>query len=305
MKILVTGGAGFIGSHTVERLLAEGHDVAVLDNFSTGKRENLTDNSSLDIISGDVRDMDTVKAATKDKDAVLHLAAQVSVSSSIDNPVASCENNVMGFLNVLDSSFRAGVKRFAYASSAAVYGIPNELPLNENSTTDAISPYGLEKLINDRYAGLYRTLYNYSTLGLRYFNVYGSRQDASSPYAGVITKFVSALKLGQPLTILGDGKQTRDYIYVDDIAKINVMALEGINTGICNIGTGKSATLLEMISTLAQVSGQSPKIVFGSAVAGDIRCSSMSPDRLRETFGETELTSLAKGLQKLWEATCA
>lgn len=271
MKILVTGGAGFIGSHTVERLLAEGHNVVVLDNCSSGKRENLPEDSNLAIISGDVRNRDAVKAATNGMDAVLHLAAQVSVSASIDNPIASCEHNVMGFLNVLDSSFRAGVKRFVYASSAAVYGMPKELPLNESSPINAISPYGLEKLIDDQYAGLYRTLYNYSTLGLRYFNAYGPRQDAASPYAGVISKFVSALKLSQPLTMLGDGKQTRDFIYVDDIAKINVMTLKGIETGVCNIGTGASVTLLEMISAVAGVSGISPKINFGSAVAGDIR----------------------------------
>jgi len=302
MRILVTGGAGFIGSHTVERLLAEGHNVAVLDNFSSGKRENLPEDSNLTIISGDVRNRDTVKAATNDMDAVLHLAAQVSVSASVDNPVASCEHNVMGFLNVLDSSFKAGVKRFVYASSAAVYGMPKELPLNESSPIDAISPYGLEKSIDDQYAGLYLKLYNYSTLGLRYFNAYGLRQDASSPYAGVISKFVGALKLSEPLTMLGDGKQTRDFIYVDDIAKINVMALKGIETGVCNIGTGESVTLLEMISALARVSGFSPRINFGSAVAGDIRFSSMNPERMHEIFGEMKLTSLTEGLQKLWEA---
>jgi UDP-glucose 4-epimerase len=302
MKILVTGGAGFIGSHTVEKLLAEGHDVTVLDNFSSGIRENLPHVANLSIVNGDVRDRELARALLKRMDAVLHLAAQVSVSASIGDPVASNEHNVLGFVNILDSSFRAGVKRFVYASSAAVYGVPKELPLNEHSPIDAISPYGLEKLIDDQYAELYRSLYNYSTFGLRYFNVYGPRQDASSPYAGVISKFVSAIKHGQPLTILGDGKQTRDFIFVDDIATINVMALKGFNTGICNVGSGKSVTLLKMISVLAQVSGLSPKMIFESAVAGDIRSSSMNPLRLHETFEGIELTPLAEGLQELWRA---
>lgn len=302
MKILVTGGAGFIGSHTVEKVLAEGHDVTVLDNFSSGKRENLPGVANLTIVKGDVRDRDLARMTVKGMDAVLHLAAQVSVPASIENPVMSNEHNVLGFINILDASFRARVKRFVYASSAAVYGMPKELPLNESSPTGAISPYGLEKLMNDQYATLYRLLYNYSALGLRYFNAYGPRQDAASPYAGVISKFVGALKSNQPLTILGDGKQTRDFIFVEDIAKINVMALKGSGAGVCNVGTGKSVTLLELIAELGRVSGIHPKINFESAVAGDIRCSSMNPRRMNETFGEIELTSLDVGMKKLWKA---
>lgn len=305
MRILVTGGAGFIGSHTVERLLAEGHHVSILDNFSTGKRENLPAKSGLSIFEGDIRDRDIVRTAVVGMDAVLHLAAQVSVQSSLDNPVVSSAHNISGFINVLDSSFRAKAGRFVYASSAAVYGMPKELPLNEGSPVNTISPYGLEKLIDDQYAQLYCKLYSFPTFGLRYFNVYGPRQDASSPYAGVISKFIRALRAGRPLTIFGNGKQTRDFIFVGDIAKINTMALTGIKTGICNVGTGNSVTLLEMVSALAQVSDRTPRIEFEPAVMGDIQHSSMNSERLREIFGTIDLIPLADGLRKLWEAECS
>ncbi len=302
MKILVTGGAGFIGSHTVEQMLAKGHQVTVLDDFSSGKKENLPVDPNLATIEGDIRDRDLLRSAVDDKDAVLHLAAQVSVPLSMDDPAASGERNVMGFINVLDSAYRAGVRRFVYASSAAVYGVPHTLPLDEDSPVDAISPYGLEKSIDEQYAELYLKLHGFPALGLRYFNVYGPRQDAASPYAGVISKFVSALQAGRPLIVLGDGNQTRDFIFVEDIAKINALAVTGSQAGICNIASGKSVTLLEMVSALAQASGCAPLIEFKPAAVGDIRHSSVNQRRQRELFGEMDVVPLATGLRKLWEA---
>jgi UDP-glucose 4-epimerase len=227
---------------------------------------------------------------------VLHLAAQISVQSSIADPIASCNHNVAGFLNILQAARAAGIRRVVYASSAAVYGVPRELPLTESSPAAPISPYGLEKLINDQYAALYRDLFGLSTLGLRYFNVYGPRQDAASPYSGVISKWSAALATGKPLRIFGDGGQTRDFVFVGDVAKANVLALSSEATGVCNVGTGKSVTLLEFIDTLEHVVGRPAERRFEPGVPGDIRASAMSPQRLASLMGFTPSTPLHEGL---------
>lgn len=301
MNILVVGGAGFIGSHSVEALLAEGAQVRVLDNFSTGKQSNLAAHPNLNVISGDIRDAEAVAQAMVGITHVLHLAAQVSVPASVADPVGSSQHNIYGFLNVLDAARRAGVKRFVYASSAAVYGAPEKLPLDETSPIAPLSPYGLEKSINDQYAALYRQLYRVSSLGLRYFNVYGPRQDPASPYAGVISRFASAMTRGDTLRVFGDGGQTRDFIFVKDVAQLNKRALMSEADGVCNIATGHSVTLLELIDTLAQCAGCTPQIRHEPPASGDIRHSSATPRKMMEQLDPPPMTTLADGLKQLLE----
>lgn len=300
MHVLVTGGAGFIGSHSVDRLLESGARVRVLDNFSSGRRENLNAHPALEIISGDIRDRAAVDAALQGISHVLHLAAQVSVVASVEEPVDSAATNIGGFLNVLDGARRRQVQRFVYASSAAVYGVPAKLPLDESSPTGPISPYGLEKAINDQYGRLYRELYGMSALGLRYFNVFGPRQDPSSPYSGVISIFARRLGLDQPLTVFGDGLQTRDFIYVGDVARANVAALQGRAEGVCNVATGRTVTLLQLIETLAAVAGVTPQVSHGEERMGDIRDSAADNSRLRAELGVAAFASLHDGLARLW-----
>jgi len=300
VRVLVTGGAGFIGSHSVEALLAAGAEVVVLDNFSSGKRANLpVPADRLTVVEGDIRDPAAVARATERATHVLHLAAQVSVRASVEDPGNSCSQNVLGFVNVLDAARRGGVRCVAYASSAAVYGTPRELPLTEASPTAPISPYGLEKLIDEQYAALFGELYGLPTLGLRYFNVYGPRQDPGSQYAGVISKFADAVAAGAPLTIFGDGSQTRDFVYVGDVARANVAALRSGQTGIANVGTGTSVTLIELVESLERVAGRKADRRFADAVAGDIRHSAMTPQRMLELAGGRAPTSLGAGLAAL------
>lgn len=300
MHVLVTGGAGFIGSHTVDRLLEMGARVRVLDNFSSGKRENLASHPRLEVTAGDIRDRGQVATAMADISHVLHLAAQVSVATSMENPLLSAEVNVSGFLNVLDAARRGGVQRFVYASSAAVYGMPARLRLHEEDPSLPISPYGLEKAINDQYAHLYREIYGSSCLGQRYFNVFGPRQDPSSPYSGVISIFARCLREGRPITVHGDGLQTRDFIYVGDVAEANVLALHSEQGGVCNVATGQEVTLLQMVNALAAVAGAEPELRFGPGRAGDIRHSAADNRRLVQDIGLKSFTSLKEGLARLW-----
>lgn len=299
MKVLVTGGAGFIGSHSVEALLAADAQVTVFDNFSNGKRENLPAHPALRVIEGDVRDGTALNKAMAGATHVLHLAAQVSVQASVADPLNSCQNNIAGFVQMLEAARAQGVQRVVYASSAAVYGIPRAVPLSENSPTAPISPYGLEKLINDQYAALYAELHGLPSLGLRYFNVYGPRQDPASPYAGVISKWAAALSGGEPVRIFGDGEQTRDFIYVKDIAHANLLALRHDSAGICNVGTGRSITLLQLLDALEEAAGKKAQRQFEAPAPGDIRESQMRPQRLHELFGSLPNTSLLDGLGAL------
>lgn len=300
MNVLVTGGAGFIGSHTVEALLAAGARVTVLDNFSSGRRANLPEPSErLRVIEGDIRDLEAVRAAIVGASHVLHLAAQVSVQASIADPLESCRQNVLGFVTVLEAARAADVRRVAFASSAAVYGMPRELPLTEDSPVAPISPYGLEKSIDEQYGRLYASLYALPTLGLRFFNVYGPRQDPRSPYSGVISKWHGALAAGAPVRIFGDGLQTRDFVYVGDVAQVNVRALAASETGVCNVGTGTSVTLLDMLSSLERAAGRPAERRFEPAADGDIRFSATGTERLRDRIGFVPTTGLESGLGAL------
>jgi UDP-glucose 4-epimerase len=306
MNVLVTGGAGFIGSHTVEALLAAGAQVTVLDNFSTGARANLPgEHARLRVAEGDIRDLQAVHAALDGASHVLHLAAQVSVQASIADPLDSCRQNVLGFVTVLEAARSAHVGRVVFASSAAVYGTPRELPLTEESPVAPISPYGLEKSIDEQYGRLYAGLYSLPTFGLRFFNVYGPRQDPQSPYSGVISKWHGALATGAPVRIFGDGLQTRDFVYVGDIAQVNVRALAASETGVCNVGTGTSVTLLEMLASLERAAGGAAERRCEPAADGDIRFSATSTERLRARIGYVPTTGLDSGLGALLQWSVA
>jgi UDP-glucose 4-epimerase len=301
MHVLVTGGAGFIGSHSVEALLDKGARVTVLDNLSTGKRANVPKNEQVESIEGDIRDAAIVRRAMQGVTHVLHLAAQVSVRASLEDPAHSASHNIAGFLNVADAARNAGV-RLVYASSAAVYGAPETLPLDEDAPCRPTSPYGLEKWIDDQYAALYRDLYGTSMLGMRYFNVYGPRQDPASPYAGVISRFAACIASDAPLSVFGDGHQTRDFVYVGDVARANVAALESSYQGVLNVGTGTSVSLLQLIEALGRCAGRTPQVRFDPPVAGDIRDSAMRPQRMREILGFVPATALVDGLAPLLAA---
>ena len=302
MRVLVTGGAGFIGSHTVEELLGANFSVRVLDNFSTGSRHNLPTHSMLEIQVGDIRDGNAVHKAMDGMTHVVHLAAQVSVQASVEDPSGSCSTNIGGFVNVLQAARSYGVERMVYASSAAVYGLPTRLPLRETDMAQPCSPYGLEKYVNDQYAALFTNQFGQSFLGLRYFNVYGPRQDPSSPYAGVISKFISMIDQQRPLTVFGDGKQTRDFIFVKDVAKANVQALQERMTGVCNVATGRSVTLLDLIEVLSRCVSRKLEVVHQPAQAGDIPFSEADTVKFRSLMRTQNMTSLNDGLLSLLES---
>ena len=305
-QVLITGGAGFIGSHTADVLLSQGFAVRVLDNLSNGKRANLNASALADgrlsFIDGDVRVAAVVDAAVTGVDAVLHLAAQVSVPRSVADPVESSTHNIAGFLNVLDAVRRHKIPRMVYASSAAVYGVPEALPLTEANTAKPLSPYGLEKFINDQYAALYRELYGVSSVGMRYFNVYGPRQDPKSPYAGVISKFADGLEGASPLRVFGDGSQTRDFIYVGDVARANALALQSDVTDVLNVGTGTSVTLLDLIDAMKEAFGKPAEVRHEPPATGDIAHSATNPARLKQTLGWQPATTFVQGLRALAES---
>ena len=299
MQVLITGGAGFIGSHTAEALLASGASVRILDNLSTGKIENLPKHDCLNLLVGDIQNQSDVDNAMKGVTHVLHLAAQVSVQASIEDPSASCGQNIQGFVNVLSAAKEQQVRRFVYASSAAIYGVPQKLPVAEDDTLNPISPYGLEKSVNEQYAHLFEELFNFKSMGMRYFNVYGPRQDPSSPYAGVISKFLEFIEKKQPMTVFGDGLQTRDFIFVKDIARANVAALTGEASGFCNVGTGKTSTLLDVIQVLSDCVGRALEVNHLDPRDGDIIHSSAEVDKIKELIGFSAQTELSAGLREL------
>lgn len=303
---LVTGGAGFIGSHSVERLLSQGAKVRVLDNLSAGRRGNLPlENPRLELIEGDIGDPDTARAAMRGVARCLHLAAQVSVQDSVRDPANSARQNILGCVNVMQAAQEAGVEKFVFASSAAVYGNPKSLPLAEDAVLEPLAPYGLEKLVDEQYAALFRSLHGLPSLGLRYFNVYGPRQDPRSPYAGVISKFMDCLLAGTTPTIHGDGRQTRDFIYVKDVARTNVAALQSQKQGLCNVATGQQINLLDLLQVLRQVTESSTAARHTAGRDDDIRDSLGDTRRLQDWLGIEPEWTLSEGLRALVDNTVA
>jgi UDP-glucose 4-epimerase len=303
-RILVTGGAGFIGSHLVDRLTKEGYDVVVLDNFFSGNLENIkhhVESGIAYLVKGDVRSSDNVKEAMRNVDAVFHLAAIVSVPLSVENPLLVDDVNVKGTLTLLEASLKADVKQFIYASSCAVYGEADCLPIDERCPTNPISPYAVSKLAAECYCKVFCENYGLNTLCLRYFNVYGPRQEGDS-YSGVITQFIDRLKQRKPPIIYGDGQQTRDFVHVEDIVEANVLALNSQRSAgqVINVGTAKSTTINELANILIGFSGQTHlKPVCREPREGDIRNSYADIGKAEKMLGYKPKITLEKGLRML------
>ena len=298
---LVTGGAGFIGSHIVDRLLADGYRVRVLDNFSTGKRENLPESDDLDIMTGDVGSFDDVHKAMKDVELVFHEAAVASVPKTINDPLGSHQTNYVGTLNVLEAARQQGAKRVVFASSAAVYGDLPELPKREDMPLKPLSPYAVDKLASEYACQMYTHLHGLETVCLRYFNVYGPRQDPSSPYSGVISIFLDRLISGNQPVIYGDGEQTRDFVYVSDLVDANIKAAT-VNPapGIpINIASGKSVSLNELFETMCDIGRSGLTPVYASERKGDIRHSSAVIKNAKEALQWEPVIDLYHGLADL------
>jgi UDP-glucose 4-epimerase len=302
--ILITGGAGFIGSHTADLLLQSGKRVIVYDNLATGKLTNLDlFNPNLEFVPGDVLDYPKLLTQVRRADAVLHLAAMASVPKSIEDPVQSLQVNTQGFLHTLQA-IRESQKtiRLVFASSAAIYGNDASLPnLDTMSALQnaGLSPYALDKASNERYADLYARLFGIKSLALRYFNVYGPRQDPASVYSGVITKFIACYQKQEEMTIWGDGLQSRDFIAVSDVARANVLALASEYTGVLNIATGVAETLQNLIQYIEQISGAKLKKHFAEARAGDIRESYACTKNAEQHLAFRYSTTLNDGIRLL------
>lgn len=304
MRILVTGGAGFIGSHLTERLLDDGHAVRVLDNLSSGHRANLPLHPRLDFREGDIRRTADVEAVMAEVDAVFHLAAVASVQASVDDPVGTNASNLVGTLNLLDAARRRRVQRFIYASSAAVYGNTAERPVQEESMPKPLTPYAADKLAGEHYLAFYSGRYGMRATAFRFFNVYGPRQDPQSPYSGVISIFADRARSGQPLTIYGDGSQTRDFVYVGDLVEVLARALDhdGASGQVLNVGRGTECSLLDLISEIERLIGARVERRHAPPRDGDIRNSCADVRRLRERIGYVPHTPIGAGLRSLLEA---
>lgn len=277
---LVTGGAGFIGSHIVERLLKEGHSVRVLDNFSTGRRENLSfvNNYPLSakrytLIEGDIRNLNTCREAVKGIDFLLHQAAMRSVPKSVNDPLSYNEVNVTGTLNLLLASRDFKVKRFVYASSSSVYGETEKLPEKETDLPQPISPYAASKMTGEHYCRVFSHIYKLETVCLRYFNVFGPRQSLESEYAVVVPKFITSILNDKNPPVHGDGRQSRDFTYIDNVVEANLLSCEirGISGEVFNIASGRAYTVLELLGHLNKILGTHLRPEFTPPRPGDVR----------------------------------
>ncbi len=302
---LVTGGAGFIGSHIVEALAAEGAVVRVFDNLATGHRENLDPvKGRYEWIGADIRDTGALATAMKGVDYVFHEAAMVSVPLSVEKPRECHEVNATGTLNVLLAAREAGVKRVVMAATAAAYGNNPELPKRETMRPEPESPYGLTKVAGEYYLRAFAQLYGVKTVALRYFNVYGPRQDPKSMYSGVISKFVDVLTAGQTPTVFGDGGQTRDFVFVKDVVQANLKAMRSERVGggeVINVGTGRAVSLLDLLAALGELTGRRVAPAFAPVRAGDVRHSLADIAQARLLLGYEPATELKAGLNALLE----
>lgn len=308
LSFLVTGGAGFIGANLVEYLLKYGaKKVRVLDNLSTGSKQNITefmDHPSFEFIEGDIRDLETCRAAMKDIDYVSHQAALGSVPRSINDPVTSNEVNVSGFLNMLVAQNKtSGVKRMVYAASSSTYGDSKELPKVEEKIGKPISPYAVTKLVNELYADVFYKTYGTETIGLRYFNVFGPKQSPMGAYAAVIPLFMQALKDDVPPTINGDGEQTRDFTYVENAVEANIRAFfaptDALNE-VFNVAYGDRISLNTLWMEMKTISGKSVEAIYGPPRKGDVRDSLANIDKAKRLLGYEPKFSVSDGLLLTW-----
>ncbi len=297
---LITGGAGFIGSHLVEAILARGDKVRVLDNFSTGNRANLAGMSGVELIEGDIRSYHIVREAVEGVHFVLHQAALPSVPRSIRDPITSNDVNVVGTLNVLNASRDAKVARLVYASSSSIYGRNPELPKHEEMTPIPISPYAVSKLAGENYCRAFWDMYGFETVMLRYFNVFGPRQNPQSQYSAVIPRFVYQLLHDEAPTVNGDGTQTRDFTYVDNVVSANLLACTASKVvgRAFNVATGNRVSLLGLLEALAPIVGGGKEPKFDSSRMGDVPHSFASIAAASEAMGYQPIVDFEEGLRR-------
>jgi len=306
--LVVTGGAGFIGSHLVERLLRDHPDacVRILDDFSTGSMANLpfaaAAGARLEIGRGDIRELATIERVAAGASVIFHQAALRSVPRSVADPLGANERNVTGTLNVLEAARRAGVKRVVYASSSSVYGDRPDLPKREDQPPAPISPYAVSKAAGEQYAAVWHRLYGVETVGLRYFNVFGPRQDPASEYAAVIPRFILWGLRGAPLEVHGDGHQSRDFTYIDNVVEANCLAAEAPDAaGVFNVGCGDRVSLLDIVARLEALLGHAVERRHTPVRAGDVPHTLADIERARKLLGYTPLVGFDEGLRRTFD----
>jgi UDP-glucose 4-epimerase len=304
MNCLVTGGAGFIGSNLTRTLLEQGHTVRILDNFSTGKRANLGPFlDRIDLVEGDIRSYHIVNEAVRDVEVVFHQGALPSVPRSIRDPITTNQVNVEGTLNVLDAARQNSVRRVVYASSSSIYGENPELPKHEEIVPGPISPYAVAKLAGEKYCQVFSRTYNLQTVCLRYFNVFGPGQDPASEYAAVIPKFITAFLEGRQITVHGDGEQSRDFTFIDNVVHANLRAAqaEGADGEVFNIACGNRTSLNQILASLADLTRVNTDIVYGPQRPGDVMHSCASIDKARSLLGYDPRVQADEGLRRSLE----
>ena len=300
-KFLVTGGAGFIGSNLCEKLLEKGYAVRVLDNLSTGKEENLNAfGGSLEFIRGDIRDKESVEMAVKGVEYVIHLAALGSVPRSVDDPETTHEVNATGTLRILTAAKNEKVRRVVYASSSSIYGDTPTLPKVESMIPTPQLPYAVSKLTGEYYCRVFHRVYGLETVSMRYFNVYGKRQDPSSQYAAVIPKFITAVLCGESPTIYGNGEQTRDFTFVDDCNQANIKACFAKDApgGFFNVGFGSRISLNDLFQRIGRFAGNDVKPLYGEPRKGDVRHSLADVSKAKECLAYEPQFSIERGIEK-------
>jgi UDP-glucose 4-epimerase len=301
MRVLVTGGAGFIGSNVVRALLARGDDVRVLDNFSTGSRANLAGlEGHVELVEGDLRSYERVHTAVRGVEIVLHQGALPSVPRSVQDPLTTTAVNVEGTLNVLLAARDEGIRRVVNASSSSVYGNGGSLPRTESQLPDPISPYAVAKLAAERFGTSFSRVYGMEIVSLRYFNVFGPRQDPTSQYAAVVPRFIRAIAAGEPVTVYGDGEQSRDFTYVDNVVSANLLAAEaeGVAGEIVNVATGASATVNELADTIGRQLARPVERAYEPEREADVRASWADVGEARRLLGYEPQIALEEGLRR-------
>lgn len=301
MKYVVTGGAGFIGSHIVEELAGRGHDVVIIDNLSTGREENIAPFLGSDRVSCarvSITDQSALCTACQSADGIFHEAAIASVPRSVADPLGVHEVNATGTLNVLVAARESGVGKVVFASTAAVYGDRPVLPSREDTATNPLSPYAASKLSSESYCSVFSSLYGMQCISLRYFNVFGPRQDPASPYSGVITKFITRALSNSPLVIYGAGRQTRDFVYVKDVVAANIRAMESGVSGVFNIASGRQSNLLTLAEMIMEITSVTVPIRFEPPVPADVRDSLADISRAGRVLGYAPAFSLKQGLEE-------
>jgi nucleoside-diphosphate-sugar epimerase len=304
-RYLITGGAGFIGSHLVKHVLGAGGNVRVVDNLSTGFAKRLSQiRDSVQLVTADLADNSVAAEVVKDVDYVLHQAAVPSVQRSVVDPVGTNRSNVTATLNLLENSRKAGVRRFVYAASSSAYGDTEVLPKSEDMPANPLSPYALQKWLGERYCKLYHELYGLETVSLRYFNVFGPGQDPYSEYSAVVPKFTTKLLAKEPITVYGDGEQSRDFTYIDNVIQANLLALRAPNAPgeVCNIGCGQSVTLNQLIQILEELLKVRAQVTYAPAKPGDVRHSLADITKATRVLGYVPETEVEEGLRKTVEA---